>query len=39
LRASPGIYVNFGVSYVTGPAITPHVPSALTLTVQTNFFF
>jgi carbohydrate-selective porin OprB len=34
-----GLFAGFGVSYVTGPAITPHVPNALTTNLQLNLFW
>ena len=39
LRASRGNYVSLGLSYVYGPAITPRVPSALTLLANWTLFF
>jgi porin len=39
LRMARGTYLGVGMSYVNGPSITPKVPSALTFTAQTSFFF
>ena len=39
LRASRGNYVSLGLSYVYGPAITPRVPSALTVLANWTLFF
>jgi porin len=38
-RAVPGNYLNLGLSYVNGPAITPRVPSALKIQVAWTTFF
>lgn len=39
LHAGAGNYIGAGLSYLYGPAITPHVPNALTFTVSlTNYF-
>ena len=34
-----GVFLNAGLSYVTGPALTPHVPNALVVSLQSNIFF
>ena len=39
LRLARGTYAGLGLSYVNGPSVTPKVPSALTFTAQTSFFF
>lgn len=39
LRAARGQYVNVGLGYDFGPAITPRVPSALNLTATWTLFF
>jgi porin len=39
LRASRGDYVSLGVGYAYGPAITPHVPSALNFIANWTLFF
>jgi porin len=39
LRASRGNYVSLGFSYIYGPAITPRVPSALTVLANWTLFF
>lgn len=39
LRASPGNYLSLGVSYVAGPAITPHVSNALNVIANWTLFF
>jgi porin len=39
IHPARGAYVAMGASYVTGPAVTPHVPNALTATIQGSFFF
>jgi porin len=39
IRISRGNYLGAGLSYVTGPAITPRLPNALTFTIVHNFFF
>ena len=39
LRAARGQYVNAGLGYVFGPAITPRVPSALKFIVNWTLFF
>jgi porin len=39
LRASPGNYLSFGLSYFYGPAITPRVPNALTFLANWSVFF
>ena len=39
IRVAPGVYSSLGMSYVAGPAVTPHVPNALTFNIQSNFFF
>ena len=38
-RASRGVLFSAGATYMTGAAITPHVPNALTVTLQSNLFF
>ena len=38
-RAVRGNYLNLGLSYVNGPAITPRVPSALKIQVAWTTFF
>lgn len=39
LRAGRGDYVSMGLGYDFGPAITPHVPSALNVIVNWTLFF
>jgi len=39
LRAGRGVYITGGLSYITGPALTPRVPNALTATIQSAYFF
>ncbi len=39
LHASRGNYLTFGLSYIHGPAITPHVADALNFGVNWNAFF
>jgi porin len=39
LRIARGVYSSLGLSYVTGPAVTPRVPNALTFNIQSNLFF
>jgi porin len=39
LHASPGNYLSLGLSYVSGPAITPRVPNALNLIANWSLFF
>jgi porin len=39
LRAARGNYLNVGLSYVNGPAITPRVPSALKFVAAWTTFF
>ncbi len=39
LRAAPGDYISLGTSYEFGPAISPHVPSALALVANWSLFF
>ena len=38
-HAGPGAYFSAMVSYISRPAITPNLPAALTLTVQSALFF
>ncbi len=39
LHMSRGTFLSMGLSYVTGPAITPHLSNALTATLETHVFF
>ena len=39
LRPWKGFFLTSGLNYITGPAITPHVPNALTVSLQSNLFF
>lgn len=39
LHALPGNYLSLGMSYVHGPAITPHVPNALNVIANWSVFF
>jgi len=39
LRATPGSYLSFGLTYLYGPAITPRVPNALTFLANWGVFF
>jgi len=39
LHLARGTYTGIGLSYVNGPAVTPHTASALTFTAQTSIFF
>ncbi len=39
LRATPGNYLSFGLTYLYGPAITPRVPNALTFLANWSVFF
>jgi hypothetical protein len=39
LRATPGNYLGFGLTYLYGPAITPRVPNALTFLANWSVFF
>lgn len=39
VHVARGVYTSVGVCYVTGPAVTPHVSNALSLSVQTSLFF
>jgi hypothetical protein len=39
MRAVRGSYLNLGLSYVNGPAITPRVPSALKFQASWTTFF
>jgi porin len=39
VRAARGTYISMGLSYQTGPAVTPHVPNALTAILQSSLFF
>ena len=38
-RPKGWIYFSGGATYTTGAAITPHVPNALTVSIQSNVFF
>ena len=39
IHAAPGVHVSLGLSYIHGPAITPHVSDALTFTAGYTVFF
>jgi hypothetical protein len=39
VRASRGVYFSIGMSYITGPAVTPHVANALVATIAPAIFF
>lgn len=34
-----GVFLNAGLTYVTGAALTPHVPNAVVVSLQSNIFF